>query len=101
MQDGKTDIRYRGFACTDEGGRQFEFAVSAPNRERTVVLVDIPGILFAGTDRVLVQEGASICSAKIKELCGLGGAGELPGRLLLTGHDISQLREPPKTRLGR
>jgi len=96
MSNSKRDIRFVGFVSTDDGGRRFDFFVSSPDQQQVAVSVDIPGILFAGSDRIKVQEGASICSAKIRELYGLGGVDSIPARLLLTGHDITQLREQPK-----
>ena len=96
MLDRKRDVRYIGFESINDGGRRFDFYVKTTDQEQVMVSVDIPGILFAGTGRIMVQEAASICCAKIKELCGEDG-GNLPARLLLTGHDISQLRELPKS----
>ena len=96
MQDGKRDIRYIGFESTADGGRRFDFSVSAPDRLQLAISFDIPGILFAGTDRILVQEGAGICSKKLKELISQIFFGELPALVLLTGHDISLYREPSK-----
>ena len=97
MLDRKREIRYIGFVSTDDGGRRFDFYVKAADQEQIIVTVDIPGILFAGTSRIMVQEAAGICSAKIKELCDAAGVEKLPTRLLLTGHDVGQLREPPKS----
>ena len=97
MLDRKRDVRYIGFESINDGGRRFDFYVKTTDQEQVMVSVDIPGILFAGTGRIMVQEAASICCAKIKELCGEDGAGHLPPRLLLTGHDISHLRELPKS----
>ena len=97
MSDRKRDIRYIGFVTTTDGGRRFDFYVSGADHQPATVSVDIPGIFFSGTTRIMVQEGASICYAKIKELCGADGIENLPERLLLTGNDVSQLREPPKS----
>lgn len=97
MLDSKRDIRYLGFVSMNDGGRRFDFYVIAADNQQVMVSVDIPGILFAGTGRIMVQEAAGICSAKIKEICGTDGLEKLPARLLLTGHDISQYREPPKS----
>ena len=97
MQDRKREIRYIGFVSTTDGGRRFDFQVKAAEQEEVTISVDIPGLMFAGSTRIMVQEAAGICSAKIKELCGAEGTEKLPSRLLLTGHDISQFREPPKS----
>src|SRR5688572_19475150 len=59
MSNSKRDIRYVGFVSTDDGGRRFDFFVSSPDQQQVAVSVDIPGILFAGLDRIKVQEGAS------------------------------------------
>ena len=97
MLDRKREIRYLGFVSTDDGGRRFGFEVKAADQEQVTLSVDIPGILFAGNGRIMVQEATGICSAKIKELCDAAGPEKLPARLLLTGHDIGRLREPPKS----
>ena len=97
MLDRKRDIRYVGFVSTNDGGRRFDFFVKDADQQQVPVSVDIPGILFAGSTRIMVQEAAGICSAKIKQICGSDGVEKLPPRLLLTGHDISEFREPSKS----
>jgi len=97
MLDRKREIRYIGCLSTTDGGSRFDFEVRAAEQDTVTISVDVPGLMFAGSARVMVQEAAGICSAKIKELCGAEGTEKLPSRLLLTGHDISQFREPPKS----
>ncbi len=65
MKNGKQNIRYIGFQCTAGGGRRFEFSVGASGTE-SPVSVDIGAPLFAGAERIMVQECAGICLAKIR-----------------------------------
>jgi hypothetical protein len=50
-----------GFRSTPEGGRRFEFSVKRAGKETSVVSIDIPGLMFEGANRIMVQEGAGIC----------------------------------------
>ena len=104
MKD-KTNIRYIGFRSGNDGGRIFDFSVSATQQADVLTSVEIPNQLFAGTNRIRLQEGVGISYAKLKHLLEVGAStGELPRRLCLTASDVDQYREVlpagPKRRLG-
>jgi hypothetical protein len=95
-----SDIRYLGFRPSEDGGRAFEFAVKSPAREVSVVVVNIPGSMFAGANRILLQEGAGISMAKLRNLYALAGSEPIPIHIHLTEDDIREYREViiPKNR---
>jgi hypothetical protein len=98
----KTNIRYISFRCANDGGRLFDFSVSATERPGFLTSLEIPAQLFAGADRIRLQEGVGICYAKLKYLLEIGPLIDLPERLCLTASDIAQYREVlPGTGSGR
>ena len=100
MKD-KTNIRYISFRSANDGGRLFDFCFcnGAP---RFSPSLEIPAQLFAGADRIRLQEGVGICYAKLKYLLEIGPLIDLPERLCLTASDIAQYREVlPGTGSGR
>lgn len=92
MQD-KTNIRYISFRSANDGGRLFDFSVSAIEGPDLLTSFEIPAELFAGADRIRLQEGVAICYAKLKDLLEIGPLIDLPERLCLTASDIAQYRE--------
>jgi hypothetical protein len=88
-----SEIRYVGFRPSEDGGRRFEFAVKSPSREISIVVMDIPGSMFTGANRILLQEGAGICMAKLRSLHALAGSEPLPIQVRLTEDDIREYRE--------
>lgn len=92
MKD-KQNIRYVGFECTDDGGRRFGFSVTVPDQVTALISVDIAGLHFAGSNRILVQEAPGICYLKVKELCEIGTISDVPNRVCLSGTDIGQYRQ--------
>lgn len=92
MRDSKQTIRYLGFANGPEGSRSLEFSFEAPSHEHVSINFDIPSIFFTGPNRILFQEAAGICFAKLKDLLV---ETELPmaARFLITGSDILQYRQ--------
>jgi hypothetical protein len=85
-------IRYTGFQPANDGGRRFEFVVKTPDRETSTVAMEIPGALFSGPDRVLVQEGAGICFAMLRRLLETMSPQPLPSEIRLTEADVREYR---------
>ena len=101
MKD-KTNIRYISFRPANDGGRLFDFSVSATEGPNFLTSFEIPAQLFAGANRIRLQEGVGICYAKLKYLLAIGPLIEVPERLCLTDSDIAQYREVlPSTGSGR
>jgi hypothetical protein len=91
MKDGKQNIRYIGFECRPEGTRSLEFSVEMENRERVKMTFEFAPIFFTGDEKILVQEAAGICYAKLKDM--LQKESQMAPRFLITGHDIRQYRQ--------
>jgi hypothetical protein len=91
----KTNMRYNGFRSTDEGGRIFEFSLSATTKVAFLVSIEIPNALFVGVNRIPLQEGVAISYAKLKHLLTVGTADEIPRSFCLTASDMAQYRHMP------
>ena len=92
MKD-KTNIRYISFRSANDGGRLFDFSVSAAERSDFLTSFEIPAQLFAGAKRIRLQEGVGICYAKLKYLLEIGPLMEVPKQLCVTASDVAQFRE--------
>jgi len=92
VRDSKQTIRYVGFASGPEGSRSLEFSFETPSHEHVSISFDIPSIFFTGQNRILFQEAAGICYAKLRDVLV---ETELPiaTRFLITGSDILQYRQ--------
>jgi hypothetical protein len=97
MKDNKQNIRYLGFRSTEDGGRCFEFSITATGAEATPVSLDIPPMMFTGTNRITFQESAKICYEKLRVLLENQKI-QTPLRIRLTGDDIAQFRHVPRGR---
>src|SRR4051812_2187294 len=97
MKDSKQNIRYLGFHSTEDGGRRFEFAITATGEDATPVSLDIPPMMFTGTNRITFQESAKICYEKLRVLLENEKI-RTPLRIRLTGDDIAQFRHVPRGR---
>ena len=97
-RDSKQNIRYLGFETTTDGGRRFEFSITASGLAPTRVILDIPATAFSGSNRITYQESAKICYEKIRSL--IDGAADLsnPIQLQLTRQDIARYRHVPRGR---
>ncbi len=96
MRESGPSIRYLGFASGPEGVRQLDFSIDSPNQQPVTLRFDVPYMLFTGENRILPQEAAGICYAKLKDLVGRDSA--VSGRVLLTDTDIYQYRQLPAPR---
>jgi hypothetical protein len=97
MKETKQNIRYLGFQSTEDGGRRFEFAITATGEQATPVSLDIPPVMFTGSNRITFQESAKICYEKLRVLLENQKI-QTPLRIRLTGEDIAQLRHVPRGR---
>ena len=91
----KTNMRYNGFRSADDGGRIFEFSISATAQDAFLISIEIPSELFAGVNRIQLQEGVAISYAKPKHLLTLETADDIPRSLCLTASDLAQYRHVP------
>jgi hypothetical protein len=89
----KINIRYLGFRSAGDGGRLFDFCVSATEHPDLRTSFEIPAQLFAGADRIRLQEGVGICYAKLKHLIEIGASPDVPDRLCLSASDVAQYRD--------
>lgn len=91
----KTNVRYAGFRPADDGGRIFEFSISAVAQVTVLISIEIPKALFVGSNRIQLQEGVGVSYAKLKHLLSLETAGDIPQSLCLTSTDMAQYRHVP------
>ncbi len=66
VKANKQDLRYLGFECNNDGGREFDFSITTLGHVTKVVSVEVPALFFVGADRISFQEGPGICYAKLK-----------------------------------
>ncbi len=92
MKD-RRNIRYLGFRSTPDGGRFFDFCISAEACPDFLTSFEIPSHLFTGHERIRLQEGVGICYAKLKHLLETTTATDIPSSLCLTQSDLAQYRE--------
>ena len=97
MKENKQNIRYIGFESTDDGGRRFDFAITAAGQQATRVSLVIPALMFSGANRITFQESAKICYEKLRVLLEAERI-QMPLRIRLTGDDIAQFRHIPRGR---
>src|SRR5947208_16919925 len=97
MKDYKQNIRYLGFQSTEDGGRRFEFSITATGEEATPVTLDIPSVMFTGTNRISFQESAKICYEKLRVMLENQKIQTLL-RIRVTGDDIAHFRHVPRGR---
>ena len=101
MKD-KTNIRYISFRSENDGGRLFDFSVSLTERPGFLTSLEIPAQLFAGADRIRLQEGVGICYEKLKYLLENEPLIDVPELLCVTASDVARYREVlPTTGSGR
>jgi hypothetical protein len=67
----KTNLRYTGFRAADDGGRVFEFSVSATGQVTFLIAIEIPKAFFEGSNRMHLQDGVGVSYAKLKHLLTL------------------------------
>jgi hypothetical protein len=91
----KTNLRYTGFRAADDGGRVFEFSISANGQVTLPISIEIPKEFFEGSNRIQLQEGVGVSYAKLKHLLTLETAGDIPQSLCFTAMDMAQYRQVP------
>jgi len=94
----KQNIRYLGFETTADGGRRFDFSITAKGQSSTRVTLDIPGMAFKGEQRISYQESAKICYEKLKVLLDSESGILEPLHIEVTRDDIARFRHVPRGR---
>lgn len=100
-REPRQNIRYLGFETTPDGGRRFDFSITAQGQNSVRVRLDITGLAFSGENRITYQESAKICYAKLREL--LEGDVQdtdvsVPSHVIITREDIARFRHVPRGR---
>ena len=96
MKTNKQDLRYLGFECNNNGGREFDFSITTLDHGTKVVSVEVPAFFFVGADRISFQEGPGICYEKLKELLTHEQTGGNRDRVRISLDDVTRLRCLPK-----
>jgi hypothetical protein len=96
MNDGKQNIRYLGFENTSDGGRRFDFAITGVGQSVTRVSMEIPIVMFSGTNRISFQESAKICYEKLRTMLQTSDTFPSQYMIRLTGEDIARFRHVPR-----
>ena len=97
-KDSKQNIRYLGFETTLDGGRRFDFSITATGQSSTRVTLDIPALAFTGENRISYQESAKICYEKLRVLLESTSSFTSPLHINLTREDIARFRHIPRGR---
>ena len=99
MKANKQDLRYLGFECNNDGGREFDFSITTLGHVTKVVSVEVPALFFVGADRISFQEGPGICYEKLKQLLTDEPTGENRDRVRMSLDDVSRHRCLPKNQI--
>ncbi len=97
-KENKQNIRYLGFETKQDGGRRFDFAITAAGQPSTRITLDIPAPAFAGENRISYQESAKICYEKIRVLLETSVPFNSPLHIDITREDIARFRHVPRGR---
>jgi hypothetical protein len=98
---GKTNVRYIDFTSDQNGSRIFNFSLSAAEQTNALTSVEIPVEFFAGGDRIMLQDGVGISSAKLQQLMESGVIANIPRQLCLTASDVAEFRKKPEIKQKR
>ena len=99
MKTNKQDLRYLGFECNNNGGREFDFSITTLDHGTKIVSVEVPAFFFVGADRISFQEGPSICYETLKELFTDEQTCENPDRVRISPDDVTRHRCLPKSHI--
>ena len=99
MKANKQDLRYLGFECNNDGGREFDFSITTLGHVTKVVSVEVPALFFVGADRISFQEGPGICYEKLKQLLTDKQTGENRDRVRMSLDDVTRHRCLPKSHI--
>jgi hypothetical protein len=100
-KEPRQNIRYLGFETTPDGGRRFDFSITARGQNSVRVTLDIPGLAFTGENRISYQESAKICYEKLRGLLEADSGApnvSIPLQINITRDDIARLRHIPRGR---
>ena len=89
----KTTVRYVRFRPAGDGGRIFDFSISENEHPDREISVEIPVTFFEGLDRIHLQEGVGISSAKIKHFLEIDESSATPLTLCLDAADLALHRQ--------
>jgi len=99
MKEPKVIVRYLGFHSMSDGSRRFDFSFYGPDASQHVISVEASQDLFAGPDRMSIQECPGICYETLK--CHMAGcSATVPVSIGLTSADVAQHRKLGKA-VGR
>ncbi len=91
-ESSKYNIRYVGFESLSDGGRRFNYAITAQGAPARTASIDIPSTAFTGSGRVTFQEGATIGCEKIRSELENQAEPPNPMTFTLTPEDVEQFR---------
>ena len=99
-KEPRQNIRYLGFEATPDGGRRFDFSITAQGQNSVRVTLDIPGLAFTGENRIGYQESAKICYEKLRGMLESDCLSTIsvPLHIHITREDIARLRHVPRGR---
>ena len=91
-RNDKLAIRYLGFESCAAGDRRLRFSVDESGQAPLLITFDLSAALFAGEDRLLVQEAAGICYSKLKDILNAECDPDINSGIAITASDIAQYR---------
>jgi hypothetical protein len=99
MKDSNQMVRYLGYECTKNGGRELQFSLDESKTVLNIpVTIFISATFFAPPGGISFQEAAAICCAKLKHDL-LSGTHRLSSEHIdLTTDDVTHFREIPRGR---
>ena len=100
-KEPRQNIRYLGFETTPDGGRKFDFSITAMGQSSVRITLDISGGAFSGENRISYQESAKICYEKLRTLLEADPQRvdvSIPTHITITRDDIARLRYVPRGR---
>jgi hypothetical protein len=91
-ESSRYNIRYVGFESLADGGRRFDYAVTAQGAPARSASIFIPAAAFAGAARVTFQESAIIGCEKVRRELEIEAELHSPITFTLAPEDIEQFR---------
>jgi hypothetical protein len=95
MSTSKSVVRYIGYQSRPDGGRGFDFSITDAGMEPTTITVEASAKIFAGPDRIAIQEALGICYETLKCRILAEPKGP-PDHFDLTATDVVQHRKYTK-----
>ena len=99
MKDSNQMVRYLGYECTKNGGRELQFSLDESKTALNImVTISISGTFFAPPGGISFQEAAAICCAKLRQDLVSGTQRLTAEHIELTSDDVAHFREIPRGR---